>query len=216
LLPGRRGFFHPRYDLDEVRGHSRSNHGPRSGAIGLKSDGHDCVVFVREPPMAKRPNGAMLFAAVNRATLPNAVATVLRTTAAPSAARFAASLLVAEMRQLCPPGFRKFRLANLYSDCQKSFPLRGGTPRAARRRCPAAWDSPPVFPKSHKRRNVWTAVAERSDDTAFSSLRPWKAAWRFASRRSPKALRVFAKHPLAQLGEGQRDSGTGNFFRQPL
>jgi hypothetical protein len=34
---------------------------------------------------------------------------------------------------------------------------------------------------------IWTAVAERSGDTAFRRRR-WlpKAAWRFASRRSPK------------------------------
>jgi hypothetical protein len=31
-----------------------------------------------------------------------------------------------------------------------------------------------------------------------------------------KTLGIFAKHPLAQLGEGQRDSRTGNFFWQSL
>jgi hypothetical protein len=39
-------------------------------------------------------------------------------------------------------------------------------------------------------------VAERSDDTAFSSLRQWKAAWRFASRRI-KMPAVSAATPLA-------------------
>ena len=32
----------------------------------------------------------------------------------------------------------------------------------------------------------WSAVAERSGDTAFARPRIPKAAWRFASRRSPK------------------------------
>src|ERR1022692_4779345 len=34
---------------------------------------------------------------------------------------------------------------------------------------------------------IWSAVAERSGDTAFGEpVRPPKAAWRFASRRTPK------------------------------
>jgi hypothetical protein len=52
---------------------------------------------------------------------------------------------------------------------------------------------------------MWSAVAERSGDTAFAlgvtdifaeNFRHVKAAWRFASRRTPKFAVRYAPFPL--------------------